>query len=137
MIIFMKKHLGSLIPMGERGAAELAKIKLDTQVRVEIKRPRNIGHHRKFWALMHEVAENQEHYPDAEAVAAVVKVETGHCDWVKTKHGMVGIPRSIAFHRLDQAAFEQFYDAAVKFICAEVIPGVDSDALRQRIEEIL
>ena len=136
-MLFMQKDLGCLKPGSEQAASALNKIKLGDLVLVEMKRPRNLHHHRKFWALAHEVANNQEHYPDAEAVVAAIKVATGHCTWVQTPKGMVGIPKSIAFHKMDQTQFEEFYDKAVGFICETIIPGLDSNALRQRIEEIL
>src|SRR3990167_4678587 len=106
-------------------------------IAADIKRPRNLGHHRKFWALMELVARNQKYYASAEQVCAAFKVAVGHADYVKTKRGMIGIPKSISFANMDQSEFEAFYSKAVEYLTTEVIPGLNKDALRSEVEEML
>jgi len=137
--LYFRKELGKLVPADDTAQAALAKIKLGADVQLEIKRPRNIAHHRKFWALANLVADNQEHYETAEQVVAALKAATGHCDWLpmRDKKHMVAIPRSIAFHKMDQGEFAAFYDKCIDVVASHFLPGVDSAALRDEVEEFL
>lgn len=95
--------------------------------------------HRKFWALANLVADNQDHYDGPEQVVAALKAATGHCDWLpmRDKKHMVAIPKSIAFHKMDQTEFAAFYDKCIDVVASHFLPGVDSAALRQEVEEFL
>jgi hypothetical protein len=131
------KSLTRLQPADEAAVKFVAGLKLRELVAVEIARPRNLAHHRKFWKLMEIVAQNQEHYKSAEEVCAAFKVAVGHADFVQTKHGLVGIPRSISFAKCDQQEFDIFYSKAIDYLTTEVVPGVDKDALRAEVEGFL
>ena len=131
------KGLTGLQPADDAATAFVGRLKRGELVAVTVTRPRNLAHHRKFWKLMEIVAHNQEHYKSAEEVCAAFKVAIGHCDFVQTKHGLIGIPRSISFARMNQAAFDVFYDKAIEYLTTEVVPGLDQDALRAEVEEML
>lgn len=137
--LFFRKDLGKLTPADDAAEAALSKIKFGAEVQVEIKRPRNVHHHRKFWALANLVADNQEHYETAEQVVAALKAATGHCDWfpMKDDRRMVAIPKSIAFHKMDQTEFAAFYDKCIAVVAEHFLPGVESEALRQEVEGFL
>src|SRR3990167_5363857 len=129
------KGLTGLQPADDVEVKFMGRLKLHELVAVEAKQPRNLAHHRKFWKLMEIVARNQEHYGSAEEVCAAFKVAVGHCDFVQTKHGLVGIPRSINFANMDQTEFDSFYSKAVEYLTTEVIQGLNKDALRREAEE--
>lgn len=134
--LFFRK-MGALRPADEAGEAILSKCREDELVTVDVKRGRNLAHHRKFWKLMQIVYENQTHYKNPEEVCAAFKVAAGHCEYVQAKGQLVALPRSISFGKMDQSAFEAFYEKAVAYLCTEVIPGMDSDALKREVEELL
>jgi len=127
-------RLGVLAPVDDAGKEAMAKVGHGKQVLVTVKRPRNPYHHRKLFALLGIVLSNQEHYKDVDQLLAACKLATGHCDLVKTKHGVVGLPKSIAFHNLDQIAFAAFYDKAVLWVVEEVIPGLSARDLNAEVE---
>ncbi len=130
------KHLGSLKPADEAGGHELSKIAHGEFVQVEIKRPRNIRHHRMFWALMTIVWDNmdQERYPSVEDLVAAVKISAGLRTRIELPNGEVGfIPGSIAFHKMDQAAFSDFYDRVCDLLAKHFLPGVTADELRNEV----
>ena len=131
------KDMGSLRSADDQAAEMLRGIKRGEIVMVEVKRPRNLEMHRLFWALMQKVAENQTHYRDAEEVCAAFKIATGHCTYVKTKHGLVGLPKSISFASMDQDSFRAFFDKAVDFMVSDVLPGVDRKDLTREVEDML
>jgi hypothetical protein len=133
-----RKDFDRLIPCDDAASAMLMKIKHGDVVQVEIKRPRNIMHHRKFFALINLVFENQAKYESPEHLLAALKASVGHCDFLPGKDGMlVAVPKSIAFHKMDQTAFNEFYDRCIDKIARHFLPGVDSDDLRREVEELI
>ena len=137
MIVMLRKHAGALKAADEASAEALAGIKMGEVVSCQIKRPRNLAHHRLFWALMQKVAENQSHYADAEQVCAAFKIATGHCDYVQTSHGMVGIPKSISFSKMSQEEFRAFFNKALDYLTTHVIPGLDSKTLEREVNDMI
>ncbi len=134
----MRKHLGCLKPVDDAGTTLLSKIKLGADVMVEVKRPRNPLHHRKLFALAKIVADNSDVWPSTEAAITALKLATGHVETFAVPGGKVyEIPRSISFASMDQTAFDQFYDACVKVIVERFLPGVEEEALRNEVLEML
>jgi len=130
-----RKVFASLVPVNDGAEAALAKIKLGAEVRVKIDRPRNLQHHKKFWALMNIVYQNQNHYTALDHLVAALKTAVGHCDLIPGRDGkIVAIPKSIAFAQMDQTAFEEFYDQCIEVIAKHFLPGVDKDDLRREVE---
>lgn len=138
MKVLMCKQLGALRPIDEAGEGLLHKIKNSTLVMVEVRRPRNVGHHRKFFALLNLVYQNQDRYQSVEQLLSVMKVALGHCEMLVMKDGReVYIPQSIAFHKMDQSEFEVFWDKAVKLVCEKILPGVKRADLEREILELV
>lgn len=132
-----QKVMGSLRPADEAGADALRKVANGELVSIEIKRPRNIKHHRMFWALMSIVWDNMDHerYPSVEDLTSAIKIAAGLRTRIELPNGEVGfIPGSIAFHKMDQIAFSEFYNRVCDLICKHFLPGVDNDALKEEVE---
>jgi hypothetical protein len=85
-----RKDFGRLIPCDDAASAMLMKIKHGDVVQVEIKRPRNIMHHRKFFALINLVFENQAKYESPEHLLAALKASVGHCDFLQGQRRNAG-----------------------------------------------
>jgi hypothetical protein len=131
------KHLGGLRPADQAGHEALTKIGQGETVMVEVKKPRNARHHRMFWALMTLVWEqmDQERYPSVEDFVAAIKIAAGHRTRIELPNGVVGfIPRSIAFHKMDQTEFSAFYERVCDLIAKHFLPGVTSDELKAEVE---
>lgn len=130
------KTLGTLRPVDESGHEALRKIGNGEIVAIEMKRPRNVKHHRLFWALMTLVHENMDHerYPTVEDLVAAVKIAAGLRTRIELPNGDVGfIPGSIAFHKMDQAGFDAFYDKVCDLLAKHFLPGVTSDELKHEV----
>lgn len=131
------KHLNALRPADDLGEAALRKIGHGEVLSVEIKRPRNVKHHRMFWALMGLVHDNLDHdrYPTVEDLVAAVKIAAGLRTRIELPNGDIGfIPGSIAFHKMDQDEFSKFYDRVCDLIAKYFLPGVNTDDLRREVE---
>ena len=127
------KRLGSLQPADEAGEAAIRKLGLGELVTVEVKRPRNGKFHRKFFAMLQIILQNQEHYQSIDDLLDVCKLRTGHCRAIQTKQGEVKIPKSISFSAMDDTEFADFYDRACGWVCNEVIHGLERRHLDEEV----
>lgn len=137
MKFIAQKHLGALRPTDEAGQDALRKLGNGELVTVEFRKSRNIKHHRMFWALMSIVHQNMDHdrYPTVEDLTSAIKIAAGLRTRIELPNGEVGfIPGSIAFHKMDQAAFSEFYDRVCDLIAKHFLPGVESEALKEEVE---
>lgn len=138
MKAFVKRDLGGRLCAADRPSDEaLRKLKAGQVFQVEVKRPRNIGHHRKWWALCSLIAENMDGDVSAETVSDVLKIRAGHVKVVRTKGGEVFLPDSISFAAMDQGAFEQFWERAVAVVARDVIPGINRADLEREVQEMI
>lgn len=135
--LIFRRYSQGFQPTDEQSRAALQSVKLGECVELKMKRPRNLQMHRLFWALMQKVYENQEHYKSADEVCTAFKFAVGHVDSIKTGRGVIQVPRSISFAKMDQIAFREFFDKAVKFCVTEVIPGLDSADLEREVMELI
>ena len=133
MRILVVKKLNALYPVDEAGEAVIRKFGLGEIVSVDVKRPRNVAFHTKFFAMLQIILKNQDHYKSIDDLLEVCKLRTGHCHTVETKLGEVKITDSISFAAMDENAFADFYDRACKWVTTEVIPGLDRQGLDDEV----
>ena len=135
------KSFGALRPVGQDGEDALAKIKQGATVSIEVKQPRNVQHHRKYWALVNLVHQNlpeADDYPEPDNLHQALKVAAGLRTPIIIKGKTVAyLPGSIAFHKMDQAAFGEFYDRVCDLVAEHFIPGIEVEALKREVEEII
>ena len=137
MLAFCKRDaVGRLVAADGPSDEALRKLRFDKVLRVEVVQPRNVKHHRLYWALCHLVAENMDGVT-AETVSDVLKIRTGHANVVRTIKGEVASPKSISFAAMDQTAFDAFFQDALRVVCDEVIPGLDSADLEREVKELI
>lgn len=135
--VMMRKDLAGLRPLDQMAADKLAKLKVGDVVAVDFAKPRNVKFHRWYWALMTIVANNMPGEIDPETVSDVIKIRAGHVQVVRTARGEVFLPRSISFAKMDETAFREFVDRAIRVIVTDILPGVKSDDLRAEVENML
>ncbi len=128
--------MGALRPVDDEGRAFIAK-KQGKTVRVEVTEPRNSGHHRKFFAMLKIVLDNQDFYRSMDELLNVCKLAIGHVQVAQTARGPVRWPASISWAKMDQTAFEGFYNRAVDWVLKEVIPGLARKDLDAEVEREL
>jgi hypothetical protein len=131
----LKRVPNGLIANNRHSQEELDALEIGRVYRVKISKPRNIKHHNLYWALCGAVAEQLD--KPSKLICELIKIRVGHVDVINTVHGVVEIPKSIAFAKMDQAAFRDFFDRAIEVVCSDILPGVDSDDLRARVNEML
>lgn len=136
MEVLLARGLGhSLHPADPESEAEIGKLGRGEVLRFTARRPRNLGHHRKFFALLQLVYENQEQYADREELRRALLIEAGHFDDVRLLDGTtVRTAKSISFSAMDQSAFEAVYDGVLAVVLAKVLPGIGREELEQEVE---
>lgn len=128
------KRLGSLRPVDEAGQQALRRMRDGEVAVIEISRPRNVHHHRLFWALLTLVADNSRHYDMPEQVLAALKIALGHVDTIVGHDGKTYfVPKSISFAQMNQDDFAQFFDRCVDVIVRRFLPGVTDEEVRREI----
>ena len=96
---------------------KLKRIKPNEVIEVEIKKKRNIMHHRKSFALFNLVYQNQERYSNLEDLRHDITIEAGYYTQHTNLSGdVIKQPKSISFASMDQHAFNEYYDAIIKVI---------------------
>lgn len=134
----MRRTLTGLAATDPAGEEALASIPLGEEVRAEITRPRNIKHHRKFFALLRVIYPHQTIYATNKNFRAAITCALGYGDTVKLPDGRtIIIPQSISFAKMDQIAFSEFYDRALTLIVERILPGIDRDDVNAQVDSIL
>lgn len=140
--IFLVKTLAGLIPANDSDKEHLSKLKLGEIYSVEIKRPRNVKFHQKYWCLLKLVYQNlPEHLEDRvrsiDELHYMLKLQCGIREPVLTLGGKtnwrVG---SISFASMSQDDFEEFFKKAVSAITKHVLP-MDDEVLIAEVEAFL
>ncbi len=124
----------ALYPDGSDSAAAMTKVPFGQRIQVEAKRPRNAGHHRLYWALCARIGAAID--VDPENISDILKIETGHCTVVRTKsRGEIRLPKSISFAKMDQTAFDAFFERCVRVIQTEW--GISRSEIQDAVADLL
>ena len=132
--ILVARKLTGLFPVDETGEVVIRKFTPGEVVSIDVKRPRNVAFHRKFFAMLNIILQNQDAFKSIDDLLELTKLRTGHCHTVLTKAGEVKITDSISFAAMDQDAFNAFYQRACAWVCSEVIPGLSQQDLDEEVQ---
>ena len=81
--------------------------------------------------------ENQEHFKTRDELHTAIKFAIGHTAKVQTRSGVHEYPLPTDFATMGQDKFRAYFDRAMDFIVAEVIPGLDCKDLMQEVEDMV
>lgn len=138
MKLIFRKSLGSLVPEDQEAQDVMGKIKHGNLVHVEIKRTRNLKHHKKYWALINLVFENQERYASPKQIHNALKEAAGLYEVQQKLNGQpMPVLSSTSFEDMDQTAFAKYYNQCCDILAKTFLPGVTKDDLRREVEEII
>lgn len=102
----------------------------------ERKEARNVKHHQKYWCLVNLCAEHCDYTP--EQISDIFKLRAGITTQSWLRDGtIVQHPGSIAFAKMDQAAFEEFYERVLDVVAKDIIPNVNRADLERELMEFL
>ena len=143
MEIFLRKRSdGSFVPEYGNDYDEVKKIPEGTEVKAVITRPRNIGHHRKFFALLRLVADNlpegMDVYKNTTLLLDEIKFQLEHFE---LRQNIDGNPyylvKSINFASMDQTEFKEFYSRSIDVVLKYFLKGSKREELLKEVIEYI
>ena len=146
---------GRTLVAEDRVAIDLIeRIKEGQQVRAVVTVPRNLKHHRLFFAMLRLVldAQMEPHtFANENELLETIKIAVGHIEpfyrSVATRNAVTGVLEwtlvkewkgaSIDFASMDQVEFRTFFDRAVAVILERILPGCKGKELETEIFHML
>ena len=137
MVVHLVKQLnGSFLPAYDTDHEKLKKVKAGAMVECNIKQPRNIKFHRKFFALINMVHQNQPEDLTIENIDHLRKYLTkraGYYDEINTPTGTIYEAKSISFAKMSQEDFDSLYSKVLDTIVK--IYGWDGTDIENNIQD--
>ena len=130
MKAFVRKIDSKLIPLNDSDRDIFNKFKEFEDIEIELKRPRNLRFHKKFFALLNLGFQNTkqpiELFEDYREWAIM---RAGHVRKIQTLDGEFYRAKSINFAKMDNLEFEEVYKSVLQVII------LDTGATEQDIED--
>jgi len=117
MQLYAQIKNGKIIPEYNSDYDKLAKLRNNETYRIEIKQPRNIAFHRKFFALVNMVYENQDLFNNPDELRYFLIMKAGYYKRVSTPTGEMFLPLSISFAKMDETEFSELYSRVLDVVC--------------------
>jgi hypothetical protein len=125
-IYITKKHKWFEL-YGEADEEAIKTIPDGTVFKVKLHRTRNPDQHRRYFAMLNFVIQNNDKYTNTTDLLTEIKVKVGHYQEYITKHGeIVYVPKSIDFDSMGEDEFNRFFSLSVDVIIGNFL-GVGSD----------
>ena len=118
MKITIVKKLNNTFAIAYNADYELAKkLKVGVEYQCEIKRPRNYNFHKKYFALLTMLFDNQERYSNKDHLRKDLTIEAGFYTVRKNLKGVeVYEANSISFASMKQESFDDLYSKTLDVI---------------------
>ncbi len=135
MKITLIKTLNGAFKLAYNSDYELAKkVPLNEPIVFEWSKPRNLKFHKKFFALLNMVYENQEQYNNIEHLRKDLTISAGYYDLRFNIEGVeVQEAKSISFAKMDDNEFSEFYNRIVDVVVKWL--GIDKKEIIDNIEQ--
>lgn len=112
-LVIFKNELGRLEGFGEKGRRAwqkftkiVSELEVGETLQFSWQMPRSPGHHKFFFGRIQALLDQQETFQDLDHLLIFLKVGAGFVDFMPGPDGMlVAVPKSIAWHRLDEQEF--------------------------------
>jgi hypothetical protein len=131
MKLLLRNTLSGLIPLYPSDYDEKRKLKLGQDYEVWIKNPRNIGFHRKFFALINIGHENTSLDMPFETYRKYIIMKAGFFKSYQTPKGIFYEPDSISFSNMEQEQFEDVYSRVLDKIIEDI--GTTKQEIEQQL----
>lgn len=131
-LLVFKDETGKLAGWGERGRRAYEKwrklvvgLEPGEMLHFVYRLPRSPRHHRFFFARLAELHAMQERFEDVDHLLEFLKVGAGHVEFIPGRDGqLVALPKSIAWHNLDEQGFIEFTRAMNDFLWTDYAQAV-------------
>jgi uncharacterized SAM-dependent methyltransferase len=130
MKIRVKKVDGVIVGFDPEAVEAMKKFPVNELLELNITRPRNSGHHRKFFAMLNIIVQNYHEQITVNDLLTHVKSELNYWDVFMVGNSHHKRYKSIAFANMDQDQFTEFYNKAVN-VCLALVPMSRDDLANQ------
>lgn len=140
MDVWVKRTLSGLAADDGEAEAWFKRWPLGLRLRANVRRPRNHRSLNRWWALCSIVSMNSQELPSKESVSDFLKIQCGHFlpIIIKSTGEVVKVPNSISFDAIDdEHKFEEIWLRAIRVVCEEILPGIDSADLELEILKLI
>jgi hypothetical protein len=120
MEIYLRNTLTGLIPLYPMDHDEKRKLKLGKDYLAKITLPRNLGFHKKFFALFNIAYQNSRLDMSEKAYRHYLTIKAGYYTAYQTPKGVYYEPDSISFDSMEQDDFEAFYQRFLDKVIEEI-----------------
>ncbi len=120
MKLLLRNTISGLQPLYPSDFDEKRKLKLGNDYEAEIKNPRNVGFHRKFFALLNIGLENSKLDMPLDTYRKYILMKAGYFKTYQTPKGIFYDAESISFASMEQDVFEEVYSRVVDVILKDI-----------------
>ena len=114
----------ALFPCDDHSVEIFKGVEIGKIYTLDMKQPRWIGFHRKFFKMIREVMAHQPYYVNERQLLTEIKLRMGHVDsHIRPTGELIYVPASIAFNEMDNLQFQWFYGQAIDVILQHIIQG--------------
>ena len=145
MDIYCKVMSQGLVPLYDSDLENKKRLKEGVVVKCKITNPRNLRHHKKYFALVKLVLNNlperlteQLNIRNEKDMHRRFKRDLGYFKSYVNEYGEREIEYdSISFSAMDQFEFEKFYYQAVDLAAYKYLPGTDRQDVIEEVERFM
>ena len=118
MKLFVIKQLDHTLKVAYNSDYDkIKKLKVGQEYQCEVKQPRNLKFHKKFFALVNMLFENQEIYNNPDRLRKDLIIEAGLYDeWADFQGVMQREAKSISFASMNEDEFSELYSKVIDVI---------------------
>ncbi len=131
MKIWLRNTISGLMPIYPSDWDEKRKLRLGQDYECEIRNPRNILFHKKFFSMLNVGHENTKMDMPFETYRKYVTMKAGYFKTYSTPRGTFYDAESIAFSSMSQDEFEDVYSRVLNVIIEDV--GCTSEEIEMQI----
>jgi len=149
--LFLAKRCGVLMPASESDSEKLATLTEGETIRADIKRPRNVAFHRKYFALLdvlfnifEPVVSGEKWYGGVQPIKnrdrfrKDIAIATGHYTLVvNIKNEVRAEADSISFASMDETQFTELYNRTLDYGLQKIAVGKTREQIENWTAQIL
>jgi hypothetical protein len=127
--LFLRVTPRGLVPVSSYDAEVIGRYPFGAVVEAILHEPKSEKQARLLWRICGIVADNTD-YPDSEAVMIDLKLKAGHYRSISLHGGgFHAQPKSLT--AFDKTGLNEFFEECMRIISRDMIPGLDTDRLKE------
>lgn len=129
------QRTGEWQPLNDHDRETSDKIPSMEEALFVMQRPRNSAFHRKYFAMLKIVFDNQEQFKNQEHLRHYLQMKAGFVDIVATPNGTMHLPSSIAYDKMDATQFEDLYEKVLVEVLSFI--NLERETLEQELSQFV